>query len=108
MLKAQTTGNGCCKGGGEQNVEWKQITQEEAKGLNYSSRTGKESPYKAILDAVEKGPVQVNISEDVSLQSLKWALQRRIKSSGAKIAMSTLADRSGVVLTKIAPEPPKK
>ena len=81
-------------------MEWKPLSAEEAKGLQFSSKTGKESPYKAILDATEKGPVRVNVTGDRTLQSLKWALSSQIKKAGANISIATLADKSGVVLTK--------
>lgn len=89
-------------------MNWEVISNEEAKTLKYTSRTGKESPYVALLDAVEKGPVKVCVPEDGNLQSLKWALSRQIKKSGKKIVISTLADKSGVVLSKEAAEPAKK
>ena len=89
-------------------VEWSSISQEEVKSLQFASSNGKDNPYADILAAVEKGPVRVNVSEDKKLQSLKWGLQRAIKRAGAKITIATLADKSGVVLTKQAAEPPKK
>lgn len=91
-------------------MEWQPLSPEEVKGLQFSSRTGNESPYKAILDAANKAPVRVNASEQVNLQSLKWALSRAIKKAGLKIEIATLADKTGVVLTKVkeAAEPPKK
>lgn len=89
-------------------MEWKPLTTEEATNLKYASITGRDSPYQAILDATEKGPVQVNVPKDGNLQSLKWALSRQIKKSGKKIIMATLADKSGVVLTKESSEPGKK
>ena len=82
-------------------MEWQPLTQDEVKNLQFSSRTGKESPYKAILDAAEKAPVRVNATEQMNLQSLKWALSRAIKKAGLSIQISTLADKSGVVLTKV-------
>jgi len=89
-------------------MQWKPITAEEAKSLKFASRTGKESPYVALLEAVEKGPVRVDVPPDSTLQSLKWALSRQIKKSGKKIVVATLADKSGVVLSLEAGEPPKK
>lgn len=89
-------------------MQWKQITADEAKNLKFASRTGNESPYVALLEAVEKGPVRVDVPPDSSLQSLKWALSRQIKKSGKKVVVATLADRSGVVLSMAASEPAKK
>jgi hypothetical protein len=89
-------------------MNWKPLSAEEAKGLKYASRTGKESPYKALLDAVEQGPVRVDVPPDSTLQSLKWALSRQIKKSGKQVVVATLADKSGVVLSKEATEPAKK
>lgn len=89
-------------------MQWKQITSDEAKGLKYASTTGKESPYTALLAAVEQGPVRVDVPEGSSLQSLKWALSRQIKKSGKKVVVATLADRTGVVLSMAASEPVKK
>ena len=43
-------------------MQFESITQEEVKGLQFSSRTGKESPWKAILDATNKGPVKVTLA----------------------------------------------
>lgn len=83
-------------------MDWQPLSQEEVKGLQFSSRSnGKESPYKAILDAADKAPVRVNASEQVNLQSLKWALSRAIKKAGLNIQIATLADKSGVVITKV-------
>jgi hypothetical protein len=89
-------------------MEWKPLSQEEAKGLQFSSKTGKESPYKAILDATEKAPVKVSVSGTQTLQSLKWALSSQIKKAGLNIVMATLADKTGVVLTREAGEALKK
>jgi len=50
-------------------MEWQPLTPDEVKGLQFSSRTGKESPYKAILDATDKAPVRVNVSEKVNRPS---------------------------------------
>jgi hypothetical protein len=52
-------------------MNWKPLTAEEAKGLKYASRTGKESPYKALLEAVEQGPVRMDVPAASTLQSLK-------------------------------------
>ena len=92
-------------------MDWKPISQDEVKGLQFASRSGKESPYQKILDATEKGPVRVNISDEINLRSLKWALSRAIKKADLKIQIATLADKTGVVLTRVkeaAVEPPKK
>ena len=89
-------------------MDWEAITPEEAKTLKYASTSGKESPYVKLLEAVENGPIKVNVPADSNLQSLKWALSRQIKKSGKKITISTLADKSGVVLRKEAADPPKK
>jgi len=88
-------------------MEWKSISQDEFKGLKFASRIEKESSYKPLFEAVEKGPVRI-AAADGKLQALKWRLGRAIKKSGLKITMATLADKSGVVLTKEAPETPKK
>jgi hypothetical protein len=89
-------------------MDWKPLTAEEEKTLKYASRTGKDSPYTALLAAVEKGPVKVSVPADSSLQSLKWALSRQIKRSGKRIVISTLADKSAVVLTLERSEEAKK
>ena len=83
-------------------MDWQPLSQDDVKALQFSSRSGsKDSLYKAILDAAEKSPVRVNASEQMNLQSLKWALSRAIKKAGLSIQISTLADKSGIVLTKV-------
>ena len=89
-------------------MDWEAITPEEAKTLKYSSRSGTESPYAKLLEAVEKGPVKVSVPPDSNLQSLKWALSRQIKKSGKKVVIATLADKTAVILSKEAAEPTKK
>ena len=42
----------------------------------------------------------------MNLQSLKWALSRAIKKAGLNIQIATLADKSGVVLTKVTDATP--
>ncbi len=89
-------------------MEWNAISPEEVKSLQFATTNGKDNPYAEILAAVEKGPVRVKVPPDKKLQNLKWGLSRAIKRAGVKIAIATLADKSGVVLTKQAAEPPKK
>lgn len=92
-------------------MEWKSISPDEAKNLKYASRTSRENPFTAIFDAVEKGPVRIDTPENGNLQALKWRLGRAIKKAGLAIVIATLADKTGVVLTKEvkeAAQPPRK
>jgi hypothetical protein len=89
-------------------MEWKSISEDELKGLKLASRAERESSYEPLFKAVEKGPVRIDAPADGKLQALKWRLGRAIKKAGLQITMATLADKSGVILTKATPETPKK
>lgn len=81
-------------------MQWKALSEEEVKGLAFAARSTRDTPYAEIFAAVEEGAVRVEVPEGGSLQALKWRLGRAIRKAGAKVVMATLADKSGVVLTK--------
>lgn len=87
-------------------MEWKAITPDELRGLKLAGARSNGHDYGPLFDAVAKGPIRIDVASD-KLQSLKWSLSRAIKKAGKKIIVSTLADKTGVVL-KMADEVPSK
>ena len=81
-------------------MPWKSITPDEVKGLKFARGNNQENKWAGAIEAALKGPVRIDVEPDSNIQSLKWSLSRAIKKAGDTVQMSTLADKTAVILTK--------